>query len=142
MNDLSNIILKSGINSLIYESDEAFKKSLINSLSFKLNEAIKESQNCFSEKLLFSEEMTDVDSSVKTLIEFVENYDPKTNFLFKFKNGTTINISENDMSKIKFLFNNLNPDNRKKMAIEITESISGLKRTMQFYEKAKRVINE
>ena len=42
MNDLSAIILKNGINSLIYESDEAFKKSLINSLSFKLNEALKE----------------------------------------------------------------------------------------------------
>lgn len=35
------MILKSGLISLIYENDQAFKKSLTNSLSLKLNEAIK-----------------------------------------------------------------------------------------------------
>jgi hypothetical protein len=41
MKNISNMILKSGLISLIYENDLAFKKSLTNSLSLKLNEAIK-----------------------------------------------------------------------------------------------------
>lgn len=140
MNDLSTIILKSGINSLLYESEEAFKKSLINSLSFKLNEAIKESKNYFASNILISEKTTEVDSNIKNLLEFVENYDSKTNSRLIFKNGTTINITENEISKIKFIFNSLNSKNRKIMAKEITESIQGLKRTLEFYDRAKKVL--
>lgn len=140
MMDVSSIILKSGINSLIYESDESFKKSLINSLSFKLNEAVKEIQKDFSSKLFISKDETVVNEDISLFLNFVENYNPKTNKSLKLKNGSTINISENDLTKIKVLFNSLNSKNRQTMVKELLESQTGLKKTLEFYEKSKKVI--
>lgn len=140
MMDVSSIILKSGINSLIYESDESFKKSLINSLSFKLNEAVKEIQKDFSSKLFISKDETVVNEDISLFLNFVENYNSKTNKSLKLKNGSTINISENDLTKIKVLFNSLNSKNRQTMVKELLESQTGLKRTLEFYEKSKKVI--
>lgn len=140
MTDVSNIILKSGINSLIYESDESFKKSLINSLSFKLNEAVKEIQKNFSSKIFTSKDETIVNEDISLFLNFVENYNSKTNKSLKFKNGSTINITENDLTKIKVLFNSLNSKNRQTMVKKLLESQAGLKRTLEFYEKSKKVI--
>lgn len=140
MNDLSNIILKSGIQSLIYESDEAFKKSLINSLSFKLNEAIKEVQDTTCSGILKLEEKTEINEDINNFIEFVENYDPKSSNRLNFKNNTSINISEQDMEKLKVLFNFLNSDNRKTMTKTLFENAYGLKKTLNFYETAQKVI--
>jgi len=140
MNDLSNIILKSGIQSLIYESDEAFKKSLINALSFKLNEAIKEVQDTTCSGILKLEEKTEINEDINNFIEFVENYDPKSSNRLNFKNNTSINISEQDMEKLKVLFNFLNSDNRKTMTKTLFENAYGLKKTLNFYETAQKVI--
>lgn len=133
-------MLKNGINSLIYESDDSFKKNLINSLSFKLNEAVKEVKKEFSSKILFSADQIDIDENVSIFLEFVENYNPKTNKTLKCKNGATININENDLSKIKFLFDSLNSKNKKTMVKELIETQAGLKRTLEFYDRAKKVI--
>lgn len=138
--NLSTIILKNGINSLIYESDDSFKKSLINSLSFKLNEAVKEVKKEFSSKILISKETIDVDKNVSIFLEFVENYNSKTNKTLKCKNGVTININENDLSKIKVLFDSLNSKNKKIMVKELLEDQAGLKKTLEFYDRAKKVI--
>lgn len=140
MNDLSAIILKNGINSLIYESDEAFKKSLINSLSFKLNEALKETQSSFSSKMLFDEQTTEVNEDVETLLVFLENYDPESNYSLNLKNNTSINIKEHEAENLKALFNSLKPENRKLMAEETLKNINGLKRTLTFYKMAEKVI--
>lgn len=140
MNDLSAIILKSGINSLIYESEEAFKKSLINSLSFKLNEAIKEVQKNTSERLLTSEDFTEVNEDIKKFMTFLENYDSKSSNKLHFKNNSSINISEQDVENLKVLFNSLNSQNRKIMTKTLFENAYGLKRTLNFYDTAKRVI--
>ena len=88
--NLSTIILKSGINSLIYENDESFKKSLTNSLSFKLNEAVKEIHKEFASKILLSKEKTIIDENISLFLEFVENYNSKTNKSLKCKNGSTL----------------------------------------------------
>lgn len=138
--NLSTIILKNGINSLIYENDDSFKKSLINSLSFKLNEAVKEVKKEFSSKILISKETVDVDKNVSIFLEFVENYNPKTNKTLKCKNNTTININENDLLKIKVLFDSLNSKNKKIMVKELLEDQAGLKKTLEFYDRAKKVI--
>ena len=42
MMDLSTKILKNGIQNLLEDEDQAFKKSLSDCLSFKINEAINE----------------------------------------------------------------------------------------------------
>lgn len=140
MNDLSEIILKNGINSLIYESDEAFRKSLINSLSFKLNEAIKEVQKNTSEKILVFEDVTEVNEDIQKFINFLENYDPISSNKLNFKNNTSINISEQEVEKLKVLFNSLNSENRKTMTKTLFENAYGLKTTINFYENAKKVI--
>jgi len=140
MNDLSAIILKSGINSLIYENDDSFKKSLTNSLSFKLNEAIKEIENEFSSKLMYKNDDTILDNNIKELINFFENYNPKTNTTFYFKNNTRINIQEQQLNDLKDLFNSLNSKNRSILAEDIFKNVGSMKRTLEFYEKAKRII--
>lgn len=140
MNDLSEIILKSGLNSLVYENDEAFKKSLVNSLSFKLNEALKEVNKSTTSNILFTEENTELNDDVKKLIEFFENYNPKTNFSLTLKNNISINIQEQDVEKLKTMFNALNSKNRRVMAKELLENTAKFKNTLNFYENAKRII--
>lgn len=140
MNDLSTIILKSGLNSMLYESEDMFKKSLVNCLSFKLNEALKEASHTTASTILFKEEKTKITDDIKTLIDFFENYDSKTNFSLSLKNNTSINIQEQNLVKLKELFNSLNPQNREVMAKTLLENANGLKKTLNFYENAKRII--
>lgn len=140
MNDISNIILKSGINSLIYESEEGFKKSLINSLSFKLNEALEGVHNTFASELMYENQNTEINEDIKILIKFFENYDPKSNNTLNLKNNTSINIQEQQVNNLKILFNSLNPKNRELMAKNILENGKGLKMNLEFYESAKKVI--
>ena len=140
MKNLSTIILKSGIHSLIYESEDAFKKSLTNSLSFKLNEALKEVHKNTSAGLFHAEDVTEITEDIKNLINFLENYEIKSTNRFTFKNNTSINISEQDAKKIKVLFNSLNSKNRKIMAKTLFEDLQGFKKTLEFYENAKKVI--
>ncbi len=45
--DLSTKILKNGIQNLLEDEDQAFKKSLSDCLSFKINEAINEVKESF-----------------------------------------------------------------------------------------------
>jgi predicted DNA-binding protein len=140
MTNISEIILKSGLQSLIYENDDAFKRSLINTLSFKLNEALKEVNKSLSSNILFKEEKTEITEDVKTLIEFFENYNLKTNCSLKLKNNVNINISESDVSKLKRLFNSFNSENRKIMAKELLENSAKFKNTLNFYENVKGLI--
>ena len=103
MNDISNIVLKSGINSLIYESEDAFKKSLINCLSFKLNEAMRSVHESVSSELLISKEVTPINEDITNLINFFENYNSQTNNKLNLKNNTSINILEHQVENLKIL---------------------------------------
>ena len=79
MNQITNLILKNGINSLIFENENSFKKSLTNSLSIKLNNAISEVEKEFKEKMFESTFYTELDEDMNYFLEFVENYDSKIN---------------------------------------------------------------
>jgi exoribonuclease R len=140
MNDISTIILRSGLNSLIYENDESFKKSLINSLSFKLNEAVKDAQESFASNMLYSVEETKDSENIKKLVEFFENYNVKTNNKLNLKNHTSINITEEQVTNLKLLFNSLNTKNREILAKELLEDVAGVKRAIDFYERAQRAL--
>jgi hypothetical protein len=140
MNDISTIILRSGLNSLIYENDESFKKSLINSLSFKLNEAVKDAQESFASNMLYSAEETKDSENIKKLVEFFENYNVKTNSKLNLKNNTSINITEEQVKNLKVLFDSLNTKNREILAKELLEDVTGVKRTIDFYERAQRAL--
>jgi hypothetical protein len=136
----STLILQSGINDLIKENDSAFKKSLINSLSLKLNEAIKEVETEFKSKIMLSSDNTDFSTEIKEFINFVENYDSKLKNKLKLKNGTFININENDFKNLKEMFDTLNNKNKNIFVKEITESPAKLKNNLDFYKKAQRVL--
>jgi hypothetical protein len=136
----STLILQSGINDLIKENDSAFKKSLINSLSLKLNEAIKEVETEFKSKIMLSSDNTDFSTEIKEFINFVENYDSKLKNKLKLKNGTFININENEFKNLKEMFDTLNNKNKNIFVKEITESPAKLKDNLDFYKKAQRVL--
>ena len=140
MKDFSNTVLKSGIQSLIYESDEAFKKSLVNTLSFKLNEAISDAKNTFAEQI-FNEEMTTTSTpEIETFVNFVENYNPHNNNKLQLKNKGSINIKEQELEALKEIFNNLNPKNRQLMVEELLKNENGLRKNINFYKKSKGLL--
>jgi len=142
MNQITNLILKNGINSLIFENENSFKKSLTNSLSIKLNNAISEVEKEFKEKMFESTFYTELDEDMNYFLEFVENYDSKINNKLKFKNNTTINIKDTEMKDLKEFFNSLNPSNRKVLVKSILENSGELKKNLNFYQMAKGITNE
>ena len=77
MKDLSNTLLKNGLQNLIYDDEQAFKKSLTDTLSLKLNEAISEVEKSFKSEMMHHKETTSVSDDMNYFIKFLENYDPK-----------------------------------------------------------------
>lgn len=138
MKNFQTSILKNGIEQLIYENEEVFKKSLINVLSFKLNENINflaaETNKGILRKKFKETKATD---DVKYFINFLENYNPKVNTKLKLKNDSVINITESQIKEIKCLFDSLSPENREIMAETIFESVSSLEQHLDFYNKTK-----
>ena len=131
-------MLKSGIHSLIKKNEDKFKKSLIDVLSFKLNENIEYLNIQTQKKLLQSTyKETNFNEELKNFIEFLESFDPNKPAKVKLKNDSLINITENELNEIKGLFDQLNPENRKKMVETIFESKANLDQHLEFYRKTK-----
>lgn len=126
---------------LIQKNEPMFKKSLIDVLSFKLNENINFLTLQINKNLLHSKyKSTELTENMKLFIEFLESYDPKTNTKLKLKNDSVINITEEEITEIKSLFNQLSPNNRQKMAETIFENKNSLDQHLEFYGKTKVLI--
>ena len=126
---------------LIQKNEPMFKKSLIDVLSFKLNENINFLTLQTNKSLLHSKyKSTELTENMKLFIEFLESYDPKTNTKLKLKNDSLINITEQEITEIKSLFNQLSPNNRQKMAETIFENKNSLDQHLEFYGKTKVLI--
>jgi hypothetical protein len=139
--DFQSLILKSGMQYLIQKNEPMFKKSLIDVLSFKLNENINFLTLQTNKSLLHSKyKSTELTENMKLFIEFLESYDPKTNTKLKLKNDSVINITEQEITEIKSLFNQLSPKNRQKMAETIFENKNSLDQHLEFYGKTKVLI--
>jgi hypothetical protein len=139
--DFQSLILKSGMQHLIQKNEPMFKKSLIDVLSFKLNENINFLTLQTNKSLLHSKyKSTELTENMKLFIEFLESYDPKTNTKLKLKNDSVINITEQEITEIKSLFNQLSPKNRQKMAETIFENKNSLDQHLEFYGKTKVLI--
>jgi hypothetical protein len=139
--DFQSLILKSGMQHLIQKNEPMFKKSLIDVLSFKLNENINFLTLQTNKSLLHSKyKSTELTENMKLFIEFLESYDPKTNTKLKLKNDSVINITEQEITEIKSLFNQLSPNNRQKMAETIFENKNSLDQHLEFYGKTKVLI--
>ena len=89
---------------------------------------------------MLSSDNTDLSTEIKEFINFVENYDSKLKNKLKLKNGTFININENDFKNLKEMFDTLNNKNKNIFVKEITESPAKLKDNLDFYKKAQRVL--
>jgi hypothetical protein len=141
MKNISNTLLKNGLQNLIYEDDEAFKKSLIDTLSLKLNDAIADVEKSFKSEMMYETEKFEESEDVKSFIKFIENYDPKLNNSLVLKDNCKIHIKENEFDAIKKLFDSLNPKNRKTLVETSLKSVSSFKQNVDFYLNARKTLS-
>jgi hypothetical protein len=137
MENVTKILLKNGINGMIREDEDYFKDNIIHSLSLKLNAAINEASVSLKERLLFSEKITPYRSGIPVLVTFMEHFKPGK---YKFEDDTVININESDVKNIKKLFEQLNPNNRLKMAKDIFKNSTSFKQHIEFSKSAKGIL--
>ncbi len=141
MKNISNTLLKNGLQNLIYEDDEAFKKSLTDTLSLKLNDAIADVEKSFKSEMMYETEKFEESDDVKNFIKFIENYDPKLNNSLVLKDNCKIHIKENEFDAIKKLFDSLNPKNRKTLVETSLKSVSSFKQNVDFYLNARKTLS-
>jgi len=137
MKEISQVLLKRGINGLLHEDEEYFKHNVIDTITFKLNESLKEAKQEVQQKLLLSKSVTETNSNIQEFVNFVKNFE---NGKYTFKNGMNINISNKDIKNLINLFESLNPENRKKMAEKIFDTPEIFKEHLKFSEQAKGII--
>lgn len=137
MYDTNKILIKNGIREIISENEETFKNSISQALAMKLNTSIQTVRNEISKNILQNESCTKESEDITNFINVVESLVPGK---FICKDGSNINITENDIIKIKNLFESLNPENRQKMAQEIFKSSIVIKNHLDFAQKSKELI--
>jgi GR25 family glycosyltransferase involved in LPS biosynthesis len=137
MNNVTDLLIKHGIEGLILEDDNSFKQNLIQALTMKLNENFKELKLEVSQKLLQSTKITEESEHLNKFVEFIENFKPGN---YTFKNASNLNISDSDMEYIKKLFESLNPKNRNLMVSEIFEDKTKFVQTLEFAKKSKNLL--
>lgn len=137
MMDLSTKILKNGIQNLLEDEDQAFKKSLSDCLSFKINEAINEVKENLNEKFFVNESVTEESDELKYFIEFVEKYDSKLNNKIKLKNQSYLSLTEGEFKDLVNLFDSLSSKNRQIMLEDILSTPHQLKSNINFYKNYK-----
>jgi endo-beta-N-acetylglucosaminidase D len=137
MKNLSSLLLKNGIKTLIEQEESSFKKTLTDCLSLKLNDAINDIHESVKEKMFESKENTEASVDLTYFASFVENYDSKISNRLKLKNQSYININESDFDCLVELFNSLSAKNRKTMIQEVLENPTKLKQHIDFYNKLK-----
>jgi len=134
--DISRVLLKNGIQEMIYDNKQDFKYSLEQALSIKLNESIKEAKNEFTKHLLDKDLQTSSSSSLNEFVSFIKNFDSGK---YIFKDGSIINITESEKEAIKNLFESLNPENRSKMVQEIFETPASFKDHLNFAKEIRKL---
>ena len=140
MNNIEKSIIKSGIQSILKDEEEFFKKSLEECLSLKLNEVLKDIKKEVNKNLLIKQDKTEINEDVKKLIYFLENYNVITNNKLEFKNNSIMTIEENEVKIIKNLFNMLNGKNRKNLAESVLRDYSSLQQNIDFYKNLQYLL--
>lgn len=132
MTDISNKLIKNGVNALLEQEDSYFKKNLVQSLSIKLENAISEVILENRKNLLFREETMENSKELKTFLDVLESAGK-----IQLKDGSIINITESEINSLKDLFNNLGTKSRKLMVETVFDSFSSLKQHLDFYQTSK-----
>lgn len=132
MTDISYKLLKNGIQALLEREEDYFKKNIVQSLSIKLNDAISGVLEETNKNLFLTHESIGDSKDLQYFLNILENKDK-----VQLKDGSIINITENDTKSLKRLFDNLNTESRKQMITSIFESSSNFKQHIDFYNTAK-----
>ena len=133
----NKLLLKSGIENIIFKNDESFKQSIIKVLAIKLNETIKETELLVSKTLLYRESSTPENQTLSEFIDFVNNFKSGN---YKFQNGSNINITDSDILHIKNLFESLNVKNRERMISELFIDGTTFKQHLTFSQKVRNLL--
>jgi hypothetical protein len=136
MQNTTHLLLKHGIKYLFLENQDLFKQNITQALAIKLHESFGEIKKNICQNLLFTEQQTETSDELNEFVDFIENFKPG---MYKFKNGSSINISESDMKSLKCLFESLSPENRKQMVSEILTDGSAFKQHVNFSQKVKNL---
>jgi hypothetical protein len=134
MNGLSQKLLKNGIQALLEKEENYFKKNIVQTLSIKLNTAISGILSETNKNLFLKYEPLENSKDLEYFLNIIENKDK-----VQLKDGSIINITENDSKSLKRLFDNLNTDSRKKMISSIFKSSNNFKQHIDFYNTAKGI---
>lgn len=59
----------------------------------------------------------------------------------QFKNASILNISEEEIKPVKYLFDNLNNNNQKELAKKLFENPQSFKQTVEFAKKVKGLLS-
>jgi len=137
MNNIEKIILKNGINSILFEEEEYLKHNIQKVLVLKLKNLFEETYKTFCNNLLIKENETKFSKEIEKLVTFLENYDSKINNKIIFNNNSIKSLNENEVHSIKILFDKLNTKNRQLLAKNLFESNNNFEQIMEFYNKVK-----
>ena len=137
MQNTTSLLLKHGIEGLLEENENYFQSNIAQVLAIKLNESFSEIKESVSKNLLFTENTTASTSELNNFLDFVSNFKPGN---YKFKNGSSINITESDMNLLTNLFESLNPHNRQIMVSEIFTDGAKFKQHLTFSQKVSKLI--
>jgi len=132
MTDISYKLLKNGIQALLEREEDYFKKNIVQSLSIKLNDAISDVLEETNKNLFLTHESIEDSKDLQYFLNILENKDK-----VQLKDGSIINITENDTKSLKRLFDNLNTESRKQMITSIFQSSNNFKQHIDFYNTAK-----
>lgn len=137
MYNTNKILLKNGIFEMLSENEENFKNSIAQVLAIKLNDSMTLVREEVSKNLLNSEAYTTDSQNIKHFVEFVES---QVSGKFICQDGSNINITENDVEKLKNLFESLNPENREKMAKDVFKTSTSFRQHVEFAKNTKELL--
>ena len=133
----TQLLLKNGIKSILFENEENFKSNVVQTLAIKLNDSINETRSEMQRNLFSEEHLTKKSPHIEYFVSFLEAFHPGK---FTFQDGSILNITEENVKDIKELFEQLNPESRQKMASEIFENAQTFKQHIDFSKKAKELL--
>lgn len=135
--ETTRVLIKNGIESILFENDENFKHNIINSLAMKLNYSMQDVRTAVQKDILKSMKLTENTKEIQHFLSFCECFKPGK---YSFQDGSVINITEEDMQNIKGLFEYLNPDSRQQMASKLFKNANLFESHLNFASKMKELL--
>lgn len=132
MEDLSYKLIKNGIQALVEEEEQYFKKNIVQSLSMKLNDAISDVLTETNKNLFYKHSSLADSPELKTFLSIISKPEK-----IQLKDNSIINITENEIELLKGLFENLNTENKKTMIESVFSSPAVFNQHIEFYKKSK-----